>query len=67
MTGQEKISDSLLYPVLVPTIATHHLPLPNFGLEKESVQIPPHLLGESFAFRGSVDGTNRVWRINRRG
>ena len=60
MAGQEKISDSLLYPVLVPTIATHHLPLPNFGLEKESVQVPHHLLGGGFAFRGTIDGTNRI-------
>ena len=59
MTGQEEISDALLYPVLVPTIATHHLTLSNFGLEKEGMQVPHHLLGGSFAFGGSVDGTDR--------
>lgn len=42
VTRQKKISNTLLYPVLVPTIAAHHPTLANFGLEKEDVQVPQY-------------------------
>lgn len=59
MTRQQKISNTLLYSVLMPTIAAHHLTLANFGLEEKGVQVPHYFLVGSFAFGGRVDGIRR--------
>ena len=55
VTWQQKISNTLLYPVLVPTIAAHHLTLPNFGFEENCVQVPHCFFVGGFALRGLVD------------
>ena len=55
MTRQQKISNTLLYLVLVPAVAAHHLALANFSLEEKSVQVPHYFLVGSFAFRGCID------------
>ena len=59
MTRQQEVSNTLLYSILMPTIAAHHLTLANFGLEEKGVQVPHHFLVGSFAFRGRVDGIRR--------
>lgn len=55
MTGQQEISNTLLYPVFMPTITAHHLSLANFGFKEKSVQVPHYFLMSIVPFGGGVD------------
>ena len=56
MTRQQKISNALLYLVLVATVATYHLTLANFGLEEKGVQVPHYFLKRRFILRSRIVG-----------
>ena len=56
MARQQEISNAFLNLIFVPTVATYHLSLANFGLEEKGVQVPHYILIRRVLFGGRIVG-----------